>query len=68
MGGILYFYVQYTSGLYETPAGMERIEFVGESANFSEITYVFFFLMMTGMAINYYGMFFIFPYFVRPWE
>ena len=45
---------------------MERIEFVGETANFGDITYMFFFLMMLGMAINYYGVFFLFPYFVRP--
>ena len=64
--GVSYFYFQFQGGKYETPINATRVMFNGDAGNFGEITYTFFFLMMLALAINYFGLFYTFPYFVRP--
>ena len=64
--GIIYFYFQFQGGQYATPDDMTRVPFEAEAANFGDITYTFFFLMMVALAVNYWGLFYVFPYFVRP--
>ena len=54
-------------GKYEHPsANMVQIMFTGGSGSFSEIGLGYFFAFFAGLAINYYGMFYIWMYFVKP--
>ena len=54
-------------GQYEPPsANMIEVPFTSDAGTSSEIGLGYFFAFFAGLAINYYGVFFIGLYFVKP--